>query len=84
MAFGLNCLGWQGEEKEEEEDLLSFHSIVTFFSCLEVSLWFLIFFLLSRVLVAARGLFSWGMQDLVPSPGMQPKSPALGVQSLNH
>ena len=44
MAFGLNCLGWQGEEKEEEEDLLSFHSIVTFFSCLEVSLWFLIFF----------------------------------------
>ena len=56
MAFGLNCLGGEGEEKEEEEDLLSFHSIVTFFSCLEVSLWFLIFFfLLSWVLVAARG-----------------------------
>ena len=72
--------------KGRGRDLLSFHSIVTFFSCLEVSLGFLIFLLLllSRVLVVARGLFSWGMQDLVPWPGMEPKSPALWVQSLSH
>ena len=66
MAFGLNCLGGEGEEKEEEEDLLSFHSIVTFFSCLEVSLWFLIFFFAELGLSCSTWLFSWGMWDLVP------------------
>ena len=29
-------------------------------------------------------LFSWGMRDLVPWPGMKPGPPALGVWSLNH
>ena len=27
---------------------------------------------------------SCGMQDLVPPPGMEPRPPALGVQSLSH
>ena len=30
-----------------------------------------------------RRLF-WGMQDLVPRPGIEPRSPALGMQSLSH
>ena len=27
---------------------------------------------------------SWGMWDLVPRPGIEPQSPALGAQGLNH
>ena len=30
------------------------------------------------------GTFSWGMWDLVPWRGIEPKSPALGVWSLSH
>ena len=30
-----------------------------------------------------RDLFSCGMQDLVPRPGIKPRPPALGVQSLS-
>ena len=33
--------------------------------------------------LAACGL-SYGMWDLVPGPGIEPRSPALGVQSLGH
>ena len=36
------------------------------------------------IFVAACGIFSCGMQDLVPRPGIEPGSPALGVQSPNH
>ena len=43
------------------------------------------------IFVAACGIFSCGMralscgmQDLVPWPGMEPGSPALGAWSLNH
>jgi len=28
--------------------------------------------------------FSWGMQDLVPWPGIKPGSPALGTRNLSH
>ena len=37
---------------------------------------------LHRVLVAACGIFSCGMWDLVPRPGIKPGSPALIVQRL--
>ena len=43
-----------------------------------------LFILLHWVLVAARGIFSCGMQDLVPWPGIEPGSPALGAWSLSH
>ena len=33
-------------------------------------------------LVAARGNFSWGFQDLVPCPGIKPWPPAWGAQRL--
>ena len=33
---------------------------------------------------AARELFSYGMWDLVPRPGIEPGHPALGVHSLTH
>ena len=46
---------------------------------------------LHRVLVAAHGIFiavcgllRCGMQDLVPWPGIEPWTPALGAWSLNH
>ena len=35
-------------------------------------------------LVAAGGIFSRGMRDLSPWPGIEPGSPVLGVQSLSH
>ena len=35
-------------------------------------------------LVAACGIFSRGMRDLSPWPGIEPGSPVLGVQSLSH
>ena len=37
-----------------------------------------------RVLDAAGEIFSCGMWDLVPSPGIEPGPPALGVPSLGH
>ena len=52
---------------------------------------YLFIYWMGRVLVAAWGIFSWGMwafscgtRDPVPSPGMEPGPPALGVWSLNH
>ena len=41
------------------------------------------FFFLTFIYLAAPGL-SCSMWDLVPWPGMEPKLPALGVQSLSH
>ena len=35
-------------------------------------------------MVGACGIFSWGMWDLVPWPGIKPGSPALGACSLGH
>ena len=35
-------------------------------------------------LVMAWEIFSCGMQDLVPRPGIEPGPPALGAWSLNH
>lgn len=54
MAFWTELFRGEGEEKEEEEDSLSFHSIVTFFSMSRSFLLVFDFFLLSWVLVAAR------------------------------
>ena len=41
-------------------------------------------FRLCWVLVAACGIFSCSMQDLIPWPGIKPRAPALGVWSLSH
>ena len=38
----------------------------------------------TRDLFVVCGIFSCGMQDLVPWPGIEPRSPALGARSLNH
>ena len=35
------------------------------------------------IFVAACGIFSCGMWHLVPFPGMEPRLPALGAQSLS-
>ena len=43
-----------------------------------------LFIWLLQVLVAAQEPFSCGMWDLVPWPGMEAGSPALGTQSLTH
>ena len=43
-----------------------------------------IFTWLSQVFVAACGIFSCIMSDLVPSPGVEPGPPALGAWSLSH
>ena len=43
---------------------------------------FIYLFWLQQVLDAARGIFGWGMQDLVPRPGLEPQTPALGAWSL--
>ena len=42
-----------------------------------------LFIWLRRVLVEACGTFSCGMPDLVPWPGIEPRSLVLGVRSLN-
>ena len=52
---------------------------------------FYVFIWLQQVLAAACGIFSWGLQtlrcggwDLAAWPGMEPRRPALGKQSLSH
>ena len=48
-------------------------------------LFYFILFRLRRVLVAACELLAVAcMRDLTPRPGMEPRSPALGVRSLTH
>ena len=39
---------------------------------------------LHQVFIAACGLFSWGLWDLVPWRGMETRPPAFEVQSLSH
>ena len=48
----------------------------------EVSSFFLSFFKI--VIYLAAPSLSWGMQDLVPRPGIESGLPALGAQSLNY
>ena len=43
-----------------------------------------LFIWLYQVLVAAPGILSCGMWDLVPWPGIEPRLPALEALSLNH
>ena len=43
-----------------------------------------LFIWLHWVLIVAHGIFSCGMWDLVPWPGIELRSPALGTQSLSH
>ena len=38
----------------------------------------------SSIFVVACRVFSCGMWDLVPRPGMEPKPPALGAWCLSH
>ena len=45
---------------------------------------FLTFIWLHQVLVVALRIFSGGMWDIVSWPGIEPRSPTLGAQSLNH
>ena len=55
--------------------------------CTELYLFFKSLFIwLHWVLVAAHELFNlvWGVQDLVPWPGVKPRPPSLGVWSLSH
>ena len=40
--------------------------------------------ILSGIFVVVCGIFSCIMWDLVPQPGIEPGSPALGAWSLNH
>ena len=42
-----------------------------------------LFVWLCQVLLAAHGIFSWGMWDLVSWPGMEPEPPALGTRNLS-
>ena len=53
--------------------------MVSFFFFLNIYL-----FICTRSLLAAYKLFSCGMWDLVPRPGIEPGSPALGAWSLSH
>ena len=45
---------------------------------------YLFIYLAAQVLVAAYGVFSCSMWDLVPWPEFEPRAPALQVQSLSH
>ena len=37
----------------------------------------------SLIFLAARVIFSCGVWDLIPQPGIEPRAPALGAQSLS-
>ena len=43
-----------------------------------------LFIWLCQILVVAHGIFSCGMWDLIPWPGIEPGSHALRAQSLSH
>ena len=45
---------------------------------------YLFTYLAAPDLGVACGIFSCGIQDLVPLPGIKPRSPALGVQNPSH
>ena len=73
-------LGLHNKAGRPEGTVFSYWSLFflkTFFN-------FFKFIWLSQILVAAVGIFSYGMWDLVPQPGIEPGPPALGTQSLSH
>ena len=53
----------------------------SFFKYLDLCIHFI---WLGLVSVAALGIFSYGMWDLVPWPGIEPGTPALGAGTLSH
>ena len=59
---------------------LSFLILLDWFSCAWSQMQHKGFF----IFVVACGIFSSGMWDLVPSPGMKPRPCALGAWSLSH
>ena len=61
---------------------IKFRSRVEFETMRKWSIYFYLFIWLCWVLVASRRIFSCGMWDLVPRPGIEPGLPALGAWSL--
>ena len=53
-------------------------------SCQRLHIFLKVFIWLHWVLVEAHGIFSCSMCDLLPWPGVKPRSPALGACSLSH
>ena len=49
------------------------------YSVVGVAILFFIFIYLCQVLVVAHEIFSCGMWDLAPRPGIEPRLPALGA-----
>ena len=45
---------------------------------------YLFFLFLKYLFIWLCQMFSYGMQELVPWPGMEPRPPALGAQNLSH
>ena len=54
------------------------------FTYIHIHIYIYIYIWLLQVLVAAHGIFSYGMQDLVPGPGMEPRPPAMGARSFSN
>ena len=63
---------------------LHWPDLIFFFFYFLIFIRFYLFVWLHWVLVAACRISSCGMWDLGPQPGIKPRSPALGVQSLSH
>ena len=64
----------------ETTDFFFFKYLFNLFGCAGSSLQHTRF----SVFVAAHGVFSRGMWDLVPWPGVEPRPPELGAWSLSH
>ena len=52
--------------------------------CFFLYIYIYLFIWLCWVLVAACGIFSCCMWDLIPWPGIEPRPPTLGARSLSH
>ena len=48
------------------------------------NIYFYLFIWLCQVLVAAYGIFSCSMWNLVPRPGVKPRPPAMGTWNLSY
>ena len=73
---------WQGSKGQPMMTILALVNLWLFI-CLAV-LGLKLQYLGSSVFIVACKIFSCGMWDLVPWPGIEPRPPALGAQSLSH
>ena len=91
MLRGIKCLKYDLylylQCPSNYTSYFSFLKNIDLLSCIGFQLWHAgssVFIVAFRIFNCSMRTLNWGMWDLVPRPGIKPRPPALGAQSLSH